>query len=136
MRSLLWMHDPFSARHFEEVYELERLRATVRRELEAHPSVSSLARELAMAPGTLRGFLAGARPQLLIKLDMLKWARRRSSWWDSPGLLVPNGIIALSAAAECFPGPQRRSERNALVRRLAASYRDRRQPVPEWVKER
>jgi hypothetical protein len=108
--------------------ELERLRRTIRAELETHPGQDTLAREMRVGRIVIRKFLEQrARPTPANLRKIRDWAENRPPMW------TPYGAVILALAVRDLSGDERARVRRHLAQALADGYRRAGVSVPEWL---
>ena len=135
MRERYWQHLVFHSLYFHAIHDREMIRAVLVHELETTGKTQKqLAEEIGVAPSTLRAVLAGRMLTKDTRRVLLAWANK-PAYWQAPYMWVTNGEVALTAVAELFPPGRWREERRLIARRLAETYRERGEDVPDWVEE-
>lgn len=109
--------------------ELERLRRTVRRELDSHPGQEALAREIGVSRIVLRRFLEFSVPLEKHTQKIREWAE------DRPPVWVPFGAVLLGTMVRDLPAPERARTRRELAGVLADGCLRAGCTVPRWVEE-
>lgn len=113
---------------FQREFELERLRAPVRRELRVHGGQRRVAAEMRIPRGSLRK---------LIAMQSVPTGRNRDaleSWVaDRPEATITGGMVALAVLAVELPAEIRLRARRRLAQELAGLYRDAGVPLPLWL---
>ncbi|HYH80562.1 MAG TPA: hypothetical protein VEX86_12220 [Longimicrobium sp.] len=108
--------------------ELERLRRTIRAELDTHPGQEALAREMRVGRLVIRKFVEQrARPTPANLQKIRDWAENRPPMW------TPYGAVILATAVRDLPGDERARVRRHLAQALADGYRRAGVTVPAWL---
>lgn len=111
-----------------DLYELERLRKVLRRELAVHMGQRTLAAEIGISRGSLRKFLEMQSIPTHQTLQRIKdWAGNRPDAW------TPLGALGLAILVMDVPAEGRSDLRRQLACLLEAAYTRMDQPVPEWL---
>lgn len=109
-------------------FDLERLRAPIRRELRVHGGQRRVAAEMRIPRGSLRK---------LISMQSVPTGRNRDSvesWVaDRPEAVVTAGMVSLAVLAGDLPAEIRVRARRHLARELAELYRGAGALLPEWL---
>jgi len=109
--------------------ELERLRRTVRRELDTHRGQEALARVIGVSRIVLRRFLEYSVPLPKHTQKIREWSE------DRPPVLVPFGSVLLGTAVRDLPAPHRARARRSLAQVLAEEYLHAGRAVPAWLED-
>lgn len=113
---------------FQREFELERLRAPVRRELRIHGGQRRIAAEMRMPRGSLRKFISMQSVPTGRNFDGLEsWAA------DRPEATITGGMISLAVLASELPATIRLRARRRLAGELAQLYREAGAPLPLWL---
>ena len=111
-----------------DLYELERLRQVLRRELTVHTGQRTLAAEIGISRGSIRKFLDMQSIPTHQTLQRIKdWAGNRPDAW------TPLGALALSVLVMDVPAEARGDLRRCLAGLLEATHARIDQPVPQWL---
>lgn len=109
-------------------FELERLRAPVRRELRVHGGQRRVAAEMRMPRGSLRKLISMQSVPTGRNFDALE------SWVaDRPEATVTSGMVSLAVLASELPAEFRQRARGRLAGALAELYREAGAPLPLWL---
>jgi hypothetical protein len=109
-------------------FDLERLRAPIRRELRVHGGQRRVAAEMRIPRGSLRKFLSMQSVPTGRNFDSLE------SWVaDRPEAVVTGGMVSLAVLAGELPAEIRLRTRRHLARELAKLYRGAGALLPGWL---
>lgn len=115
---------------FRREFDLERLRAPVRRELRVHGGQRRIAAEMRIPRGCLRKFVSMQSAPSGRNMEALE------SWVsDRPEATVTGGMVALAVLATELPAESRIRARRHLARELATLYREAGVLLPLWLHE-
>lgn len=113
---------------FQREFELERLRAPVRRELRVHGGQRRIAAEMRIPRGSLRKFVAmQSAPTGNNRESLESWVA------DRPEAMVTGGMVSLALLAGDLPAEIRQRARRRLAGGLAELYREAGTPLPLWL---
>lgn len=111
-----------------DLYELERIRQALRRELRVHTGQETLAREIGISRGSLRKLLetqSVPTPRVLQRLR--DWSADRPEVW------TPIDALALALLVRDLPAEERGEARLQLARTLGNLFTQAGRPVPDWL---
>ncbi|HEX7240677.1 MAG TPA: hypothetical protein VF263_10445 [Longimicrobiaceae bacterium] len=111
-----------------DLYEMERLRQVLRRELAVHTGQRTLAAEIGISRGSLRKFVDMQSMPTHRTLQLIReWAANR------PDARTPLGAVALAVLVMDVRLEARGDVRGEVARLLEAAHVRIGQPVPPWV---
>ena len=111
-----------------DLYELERLRQVLRRELRVHTGQRTLAGEIGISRGSLRKLLDMESVPTYRNLQRLKeWAADRPEVW------TPLGSLGLAVLVMDLPAEARADLRRQVACLLDSAYFRLGQTSPEWL---
>lgn len=111
-----------------DLYDLERLRQVVRRELKVHTGQRTLAQEIGISRGSLRKLLEMQSVPTHHNLERLKeWATDRPEVW------TPLGALALAVLVMDLPAEMRADLRRQVACLVESAYFRLGQSPPDWL---
>lgn len=115
-------------RLFGDLYDLERVRQVLRRELKVHGGQAGLAREIGISRGSLRKFLNDLTiPTHPVTERLVEWTADRPEGWTPPG------AVAVTLLVHDLPRHLRGPAHRRLLETFAAIHTEAGVALPEWV---